>query len=403
MTLLPPQEYLRTLPAIRDRCQHVYDHVKSGAPNSNFEIDESALPAIVEHVVATTLRQYPDLDRIPPHSRLRHFDAAALTQLTTEWTDEVERARSLVDLVVVSVLLDAGAGPDWKYQTGNGNCVGRSEGLALASFDMFINGYFSTTQPKRVDAQGLASVTVERMQEGFQVTDKNPMVGLEGRTKLLKSLAVALEEQAKFFPVATTNESRRPGHLVDYILSVKDGSSVRIEKLWEAVMSLGSIWPSRLTMAGVSLGDVWRCHDDLVPFHKLSQWLTYSLIEVLETYLGLTVNGTELMTGLPEYRNGGLLVDYGLLNLKEAKVQERQQDGLPVFEGSDEAVVEWRALTVVYLDRIKEAMEAKLGKKLVLAQVLEGGTWTAGREIAAKLRPQTGGPPIIIKSDGTIF
>lgn len=185
------------------------------------------------------------------------------------------------------------------------------------------------------------------------------------------------------------------------------GNKVRIEKLWEAVMSLGEIWPARIQINGVQLGDVWPCADltdlgnfeNLVPFHKLSQWLTYSLIESIESLLDITIEGVELMTGLPEYRNGGLLVDYGLLELKPEQVERGTSQGeeLPSFEGSDPLIVEWRALTVVYLDKIKVRVESKLNKKLHLAQVLEGGTWTAGREIAARLRPKDGGPPIIIK------
>lgn len=192
--------------------------------------------------------------------------------------------------------------------------------------------------------------------------------------------------------------------------SVENGSqtkSVRIEKLWEAVMSLGEMWPARVQINGIQLGDVWPCasltdignHENLVPFHKLSQWLTYSLIEAMELSLGIVIDGMEQMTGLPEYRNGGLLVDYGLLKLKPAELERGTviQGGLPTFEGSDPVIVEWRALTVVYLDKIKQGVEAKLGCELQLAQVLEGGTWTAGREIASKLRPKDGGPPIVIK------
>jgi hypothetical protein len=172
-------------------------------------------------------------------------------------------------------------------------------------------------------------------------------------------------------------------------------------------MSLGEMWPARVQINGIQLGDVWPCtsltdlgnHENLVPFHKLSQWLTYSLIEVIESSSGIIIEGTELMTGLPEYRNGGLLVDYGLLTLKPSEKSRGtvKNDELPVFEGSDPAIVEWRALTVIYLDIIKKKVEVKLGQKLALVQVLEGGTWTAGREIAAKLRPKDGGPPIVIK------
>ncbi|KAG9543741.1 hypothetical protein KCU97_g21606, partial [Aureobasidium melanogenum] len=42
-------------------------------------------------------------------------------------------------------------------------------------------------------------------------------------------------------------------------------------------------------------------------------------------------------------------------------------------------------------------------KKLSLAQVLEAGTWKAGREIAEVSRPNTKEPPIMIVSDGTVF
>jgi len=47
-----------------------------------------------------------------------------------------------------------------------------------------------------------------------------------------------------------------------------------------------------------------RRHDRIVPFHKLTQWLTYSLLEPLET-AGLTVVNLDELTALPEYRNGG--------------------------------------------------------------------------------------------------
>ncbi|KAI8055607.1 uncharacterized protein B0P05DRAFT_289537 [Gilbertella persicaria] len=322
--------------------------------------------------------------------------------LRNRWThdqvDAVEQARRLVDLVIVSVLVDAGAGQVWKYKTEQGQSIGRSEGLALASFDMFLNGYFSSHAqvPDRVDATGLDQITVDKMTKGFQVTDENPMVGLEGRSNLLKRLSQVLKNQPIYFP-PIHHESPRPGNLIDFLLSsVKPGEkTIRIETLWEAVMSLGGIWPARIQINGVALGDVWPCaslvdlgnHENLVPFHKLSQWLTYSLIESIEISLGLVIEGVEHMTGLPEYRNGGLLVDYGLLTLKPEELKR----GGALREGT------------CLLLKIKAHVEQKLGQKLSLAQVLEGGTWTAGREIAAQLRPKDGGPPIIIKSDGTIF
>ena len=53
---------------------------------------------------------------------------------------------------------------------------------------------------------------------------------------------------------------------------------------------LASVWPpSRTKVGGVSLGDVWECdalptdqpNSNLQPFHKLSQWLTYSIVDPL--------------------------------------------------------------------------------------------------------------------------
>ncbi|KAI9316610.1 hypothetical protein BX666DRAFT_2019233 [Dichotomocladium elegans] len=415
---IPPQDYLRTLDAIRDRCYQVYDKAKAGGL-LYFDIDESKLPAVVDHVEDLTHRRFPDLSTIPPHSRLRHFgkeyNAWLATKQAKTQQDKIELARKLVDLVIVSVLVDAGAGEVWRYQTQDGSRVGRSEGLALASVDMFLAGYFSSSpssDPDHVDAKGLSNVTVERMTEGFQVTAANPMVGLEGRSALLNRLGAVLETQTSYFP-SPNPSSARPGNLIDYLLANKasDGS-IHIDTLWKAVMSLGGIWPARIEIEGVQLGDVWPCPclgdssspENLVPFHKLSQWLTYSLIEVIETSLELPVQGVSKMTGLPEYRNGGLFIDHGVFVLKPKEIQRGSVDGgLPTFDSQDPLIVEWRALTVVFLDKVHKALETKLGQPLKLAQVLESGTWTAGREIAAKLRPETAGPPIVIVSDGTVF
>ncbi|MCY7390221.1 MAG: URC4/urg3 family protein, partial [Leptolyngbyaceae cyanobacterium CAN_BIN12] len=131
---------------------------------------------------------------------------------------------------------------------------------------------------------------------------------------------------------------------------------------------------------------------------KLSQWLTYSLLEPLQD-LGLEITGLDELTGLPEYRNGGLCIDLGLLQVKDPTILQQPQ------LVSSEAIVEWRALTVILLDRIAETIRQKLGMTAIalpLVKILQGGTWTAGRQIAAELRPG-GTPPIQITSDGTVF
>jgi hypothetical protein len=299
----------------------------------------------------------------------------------------------MIDLVVVSVLLAAGAGPDWKYVEA-GRTFARSEGLAVASLRRFLAGAFSSypARPLRADAAGLLALTRVALAAGFQVTDTNPLVGVDGRLQLLQGLGRVLP---------------RPGALYDRVAAHAEAMKVRAaDVLAEVLHSLGAIWPGRLSLAGVNLGDVWPhaslapagepAHARLVPFHKLSQWLTYSLFEPLEG-AGLQVIAADELTGLAEYRNGGLFVDLGVLALRDPAAYTR------AHAPADELVVEWRALTVALLDRLAPLVRARLGRPdLPLANILQGGTWSAGREVAEEKR-SGGAPPLRIVSDGTVF
>lgn len=307
---------------------------------------------------------------------------------------------------MTSVLLDAGAGASWRYrEADSGEAFGRSEGLAVASFHFFARGGLSADAANRLraDAEALAAMTPERLAEAFQAGGNNPLVGLEGRAGLLKALAGALEASPEIFGAGAP----RPGNLYDYLAGQAPGGQLPAAAILEAVLrGLGPIWPGRIALGGINLGDVWRhpaaasgdLTDGLVPFHKLSQWLAYSLVEPLEAG-GLTVTGLDDLTGLPEYRNGGLLVDLGVLRPKHDGVL----DGRHAVEA--ELVVEWRALTVALLDRLAGRIRERLAldeTALPLAKVLEGGTWRAGRRIARERR-RDGGPPIQVVSDGTVF
>ncbi|MEE9149646.1 MAG: DUF1688 family protein, partial [Candidatus Tectomicrobia bacterium] len=185
------------------------------------------------------------------------------------------------------------------------------------------------------------------------------------------------------------------------------GGVLPAERILLAVLdSLSPIWPGRVTLGGVNLGDVWY-HSGvggtgltagLVPFHKLSQWLTYSLLEPLEE-AGIQVDGIDQLTGLAEYRNGGLLLDLGLLTPKHDAILERQH------APDSEVIVEWRALTVSLLDQIAEGVRTALGlltHDFPLVKILQGGTWRAGRQMALERRPD-GSDPLRIASDGTVF
>jgi hypothetical protein len=323
------------------------------------------------------------------------------------WESAAEMARAAFDLAIVSVLLDAGAGPQWRYEEGRtGETYARSEGLAVASFDMFVSGAFSSSpeDPFRVDAGALLTMTAGDLAAGFQAGPDNPLVGLEGRASLLNRLGRTAATNPDIFG---QDDDPRPGGLFDVIAATAEEGRIRATSILEALLTwLGPIWPGRIALGGVDLGDTWRhplveapdATNGLIPFHKLSQWLSYSLIEPLE-WAGFTVVDVDGLTGLPEYRNGGLFLDAGVLALKDPA-----DAGRPHTVDS-QLVVEWRALTVALLDRIAEPIRTRLGfaaADFPLAKVLEGGTWATGRRLARERRGD-GSPPLSVISDGTVF
>lgn len=391
----PAVAWLRTPAAIRERCHQLLDLGLAGKL-AHFRVEPSRLPVVVDTVLSVTREAYPTLD-IPVHSRWRHFDAGGVqrvAELEARLKDATpqERARAKLDLAVVSVLLDAGSGPKWSYREQGGATWARSEGLAVASFRMFMDGVFSSDpdRPLRADAEALGRLSRESLARGLQVTEENPLDGLDGRLHLMHGLSRVLP---------------RPGALHDIVAA--QGRSVRGSELLGVVLeTLGPIWPGRVMVDAVNLGDVWphsalgpvESVDALVPFHKLSQWLTYSLVEPLAE-AGVRVVELDGLTGLPEYRNGGLFVDLGVLVPRDARLTQE------ALHPSEEPIVEWRALTVALLDRVGALVRGRLGmtaEELPLAKVLQGGTWTAGRKVAAERRPG-GVPPIRVESDGTVF
>ncbi len=377
----------------------------------HFRVDLGRLDLTVDMVLAATRKAYPGFD-VPFHSRWRHFVVGGVDRWGTladagHWRDGKERARAEFDLAIVSVLLDAGAGAAWRYSDSvTGMKIGRSEGLALASLEMFARGVFSDQagDPLRADAAALERLTVADLQAGFQVSDDNPLVGLEGRVGLLRRLGQQVAAAPQVFGAKDTP---RPGGLFDHFAGGNSqGTMPATTILSELLRQLGPIWPSRITLGGMPLGDCWRhpgfttddATSELVPLHKLSQWLSYSLIEPLQR-AGLDVTDIDGLTGLAEYRNGGLFVDTGVLVLRDAVDIAREHDV------SSPLVVEWRALTVALLDRLADSLRQLVGLDAVtlpLAKILQGGTWATGREVAFARRPD-GSPPIKIISDGTVF
>jgi hypothetical protein len=377
----------------------------------HWTVDLNRLPDTARYVATVIRNQYPTL-AVPFHARWRHFavDGVDLWGPIADginWPDAAPRARTEFDLAIVSVLLDAGSGPGWAYtDAGTGRTLTRSEGLAIASLRMFEAGAFSATagDPLRVDAEALARLSADDLAAGFQVSADNPLVGLDGRAALLRRLGDQCLRRTDLF---ASKDTARPGGLADVLLARADNGRLPAPAILELLLeALGPVWQDRLTLDGVDLGDCWRHpamkRDDatsgLVPIHKLSQWLSYSLVEPLQR-AGLEVVDLDGLTGLAEYRNGGLFTDLGVLTLKDPADADRPW---PV---SNPLVVGWRAMTVALLDRIAPLVREELGvtaEAMPLASVLEGGTWAAGRRSAAERRPG-GGPPLTIVSDGTVF
>jgi uncharacterized protein DUF1688 len=377
----------------------------------NFRIDLDRMDSTVDLVLEVTRKAYPSFD-VPFHSRWRHFvangdDRWADIAGQTKWPDRAARARAEFDLAIVSVFLDAGAGPSWRYRDPKtGSTIGRSEGLGLASLAMFAGGAFSADrgQPLRVDAGVLANISVADLERGMQVTDVNPLVGIEGRVDLLRRLGTLVASKPDVFGLLDTP---RPGGLFDRLAMLANNQELPAPTiLTELLQQLGPIWPSRLTLGGIALGDCWThpmlttsdATSGLVPLHKLSQWLAYSLIEPLQR-AGIRVTDIDGLTGLAEYRNGGLFVDIGMLAFRNAEAA-RQEHGV-----ASPLVVEWRALTVALLDRVADGLRQRLkldATSLPLAKILQGGTWAAGRLLARERRADAS-PPVKIISDGTVF
>ena len=398
-------DILLSATAVRERAQQILAKGEAGELR-HWQVNLDRLPAVTDYVCKLTRENYPDLN-VPFHSRWRHLEIDGKPL----WPDLEQETgadwgRTAIELIILSVLLDAGAGPDWQYQASTGQSYGRSEGLAIASYDLYLAGGFNENrngQIRQATAKGLQEFQESHLVEGFQVTTENPLVGTAGRTQLIQALGKVVATD----PIFTRDGQARLGHFFDALKDLATAEGVAAEAALKLVLThLGPIWPSRLSLAGQPLGDVWP-HPDvtgpgatngLMPFHKLSQWLTYSLLDGL-TLNKVPIHGVTALTGLPEYRNGGLLIDFEVLVPKEANLLSQ------ALQAADEPIVEWRALTVALLDRLGTAAQQEFGKtpdELPLACILQGGTWSAGRKIAASKRPG-GLPPLNIVSDGTVF
>ena len=406
---VPAIRELWTIDTVRDRAHELLVRGERQALR-HFLIDDARLDEAARLVADVTRERHPDL-QIPLHSRWRHLEDPSSASRWDAVADGaglqgVERARSALELAIVSVLLDAGAGGRWRYfDELTGKRIGRSEGLAVATFDLYRRGVLSSDprQPLRADATALRRVDLGAFAQAFQLGDHNPLLGVGGRVRCLRALGRAVAARPEFAGRgegdSAAGTGRRLGYLFDHLKATAPGGRLSARDLVRTVLV------ALRGVIGRALGDVWF-HPDirrpgptdrLLPFHKLFQWLVWSLIEPLAEG-GLIVTETEALTGLAEYRNGGLLIDTGVL-VPRRPLPERE------LSPGDLRLVEWRGLTIALLDRLRTRVAHRLGveeQDFSIGQLLEGGTWWAGRRIARELR-DGGASPVRVSSDGTLF
>ncbi|CAI7625438.1 unnamed protein product [Penicillium manginii] len=419
-------EYLKGLKAVRERAHRVLEAAEQDNL-THFSYFPDLMPGVADYVADIINRDFgPNrFQEIPPHGRWQHFDIGGVPRvekLINGWKsaghDETEITRRLIDLFFVAVLLDAGAGDVWKFtEPDTGNEYGRSEGIAVAALYMFKAGTFSDS----ADSGGNKNEAVDGKKH-FQITAENEIISDISRVSLLQSVGQSLLNLPEIF-----GDKGRPGNIVDYLLANrKDGENLNYEVLWSVLQkTLLPAWPkNRTQISGVPIGDAWPLQTlerlnsgrqtqngalNIQPFHKLTQWLAYSLSVPFIRVLGLDWDNIDQGTGLPEYRNGGLFVDLGVLKLKENVLKEgkkNSEEDTPSFDATSDVIVEWRSMTVALLDTLHKLIADRFalqGVRISMAQMLEAGTWKGGRELAAKYRPETKSSPIVIQGDGTLF
>lgn len=271
--------------------------------------------------------------------------------------------------------------------------------------------------------EALTNIDTATMVQHFQISEANMMAGFNNRVALLNRLGVSLLDRPDIF-----GAHGRPGCLVDYLMDQsRDPGTLDYAKLWLILQkSLLPIWPKNRThIQDQCVGDAWPLQVlerratpeesqlpgfNIQPFHKLTQWLGYSLMTAFSQYLNITWINSELGTGLAEYRHGGIFIDIPVLQLKPHLLEQGQRNSgqsMPEFDVMSDVIVEWRAMSIALLDELYERIKERFssGKKpLSMSQMLEAGTFKAGRELAAKYRPTTKSSPILIAgADGTLF
>ena len=256
---------------------------------------------------------------------------------------------------------------------------------------MFTRGAFSAdpAEPLRVDADVLANFTVADLERGLQVSDDNPLVGFDGRADLLRRLGRLVAAKPEIFG---SHDTPRPGGLFDRLAMLAEGGKLPAPTI---LVRTAATTRADLAIAADARRDRARrllaapgtddrgCNQRPGAAAQAFAMAGLFADRAAADEPASSVTDIDGLTGLAEYRNGGLFVDTGVLAFRDADAAQHEH------EVSSPLVVEWRALTVALLDRVADGLRQRLGRdatSLPLAKVLEGGTWAAGRRLARERR-----------------
>ena len=276
---------------------------------------------------------YPALD-IPFHARWRHFAAGGVDRwaklaASAPWPDAASRARSAFDLAIVSVLLDAGAGPDWRYRARRRfapcrarkgsrsppSTCSRSGAFSADPRDKLARGRLAACLHRGLRTRrGLPGLRRQIRSSGSRAARR--CCGRSGARSRQHRRSSPRETSAAGRALRPSRRDRRSAPRAS-TRRIHFGSRAHASRADLAVAPVARRRPARRLLApsGVRRDDATN---GLLPFHKLSQWLSYSLIEPLQE-AGIKVVDIDGLTGLPEYRNGGLFIDLGAVSLKRQR------------------------------------------------------------------------------------
>lgn len=412
---------LLTLSAVQRHAAPLLARIQAGE-SAHFTWDAQAHEALLARLGPAVREAAGAPGRPSPWPRYAHGDVDRWGELA--WAEGLapgaladhhreERARTRIDLLLVTALIACEGAPGWRYRDlASGQEVAGADALAVAALRFFASGACSSQphRPLRADARALAGLAPQQLAAAFPAVDGQPLPGLARRAARLRRLGeVALAHAALFCPEPDVPGQDPPrqalgpvrlGHLLDACLQrARDGVLAADDLLALLLAPLNDLAPGRLSISGQPLGDCWahpHAPEGLVPLHGLAHWLALGLVEPLRD-AGLTVQGLGVAAAGAGWRLGGWLLDTGVLRPRQPGLLARPA------RLDEPAVVEWRAATCAAFDPIGQAL---LGQHDTPARAAAPGALHTllcrlAREDAARLRP--GGRPAWLPPGGELL